>query len=232
MYKLFDLNSPLMRFMSRMTDLVFLSLLWLVCCLPIITIGPATAAMCFVAMKLARKEEIKVSTTFFRSFKVNFKQGVILNLIFIAVGAVLIADMFYFGFAEAEGGTGLTVIQAAFWAISIWALCVMFYAYPMQAQFYNPIRRTLKNAVILSMQKPVNTVIVFVLNMFPFIFVYVSVKITSSLELFVRTAPIWILLAPGVLAYLCAKRFVKIFDPYLNPAGSEDESDESEEDEA
>lgn len=229
MNKLFDLNSPFMRAMSRMTDLVFLSLIWFVCCLPVITIGPASAAMCFVAMKLARNEEIKVVSTFFQSFKINFKQGVILNLIFIAIGAVIVVDMFYFGFAELDGVSGVTIIRAAFLAIGIWALCVMFYTYPMQAQFYNPIRRTLKNAMILSMQKPINTLIVFVLNVFPFIFVYATVKLTSSLELFVRTLPLWILLAPGVLAYLCAKRFVKLFDPFLNPPEDKEEPAEIEE---
>ncbi len=229
MNKLFDLNSPFMQALSRMTDLVFLSFLWFVCCLPVITVGPATAAMCFVAMKLARKEEIKIFSTFFQSFKVNFKQGIFLNLIFIVIGAVLAADIVYFGFAQSESDTGMALVQAGFLAIGIWALCVMFYAYPMQAQFYNPIRRTLKNAMILSMQKPVNTVIVFVLNMFPLIFAYASVKITSSFELLWRTAPLWVLLAPGVLAYLCAKRFVKLFDPYLQPAQEEKPTETEEE---
>ncbi|MBR2937247.1 MAG: YesL family protein [Oscillospiraceae bacterium] len=230
MNKLFDLNSPFMRALSRMTDLVILSFLWFVCCLPVVTIGPASAALCFVAMKLAKKEEIRVIPTFFQSFKVNFKQGIVLNLIFLAVGAILALDMIYFGAAELGTGTGMTLIRAVFMAMGVWALCIMFYAYPMQAQFYNPIRRTLRNAAILSMQKPVNTVIVFLLNMVPALFVYVSVRYFKSLVLFVRLAPLWVLLAPGVLAYLCGKRFVKLFDPYLNPEKEEEtEEEETEE---
>ncbi len=227
MNKLFDLNSPFMRALSRMADLVILSFLWSVFCLPVITVGPASAALCFVAMKLAKKEDIRVIPTFWQSFRVNFKQGIILNLIFLAVGAILAVDMIYFGAAELGTGTGMTLIRAVFMAMSVWALCIMFYAYPMQAQFYNPIRRTLRNAAILSMQKPVNTVIVFLLNMFPAIFVYVSVNVFKDLTLFVRLAPLWVLLVPGVLAYLCGKRFVKLFDPYLNP--KKEESGESEE---
>lgn len=231
MNKLFDLNSPFMRALSRMADLVILSFLWFVFCLPIFTIGPSSAALCFVAMKLAKKEEIRVIPTFWQSFKVNFKQGIILNLIFLAVGAILALDMVYFGAAELGAGTGITLIRGVFMAMGVWALCIMFYAYPMQAQFYNPIRRTLRNAAILSMQKPVNTVIVFLLNMFPAIFVYVSVNVFQDLTLFVRTAPLWVLFVPGVLAYLCGKRFVKLFDPYLNPKEekAEDEEEKSEE---
>lgn len=217
MHKLLDLNSPFMRALSRMADLVILSFFWLVCCLPVFTIGPSSAALCFVAMKLARKEEIRVVPTFFQSFKVNFKQGIVLNLIFLAVGAILALDMVYFGSAELGAGTGITWLRAVLIAMGVWALCIMFYAYPLQAQFYNPLKRTLRNAAILSMQKPVNTVIVFLLNMFPAIFIYVSVNVFQDLTLFVRSLPVWIFLVPGVLAYLCGKRFVKLFDPYLNP---------------
>ena len=222
-----------MRALSRMADLVILSFLWFVCCLPVITIGPASAAMCFVAMKLAKKEEIGVIATFFQSFKVNFKQGIVLNLIFLAVAAIIALDMVYFGSAELGVGTGITWLRAVIMAMGVWALCIMFYTYPLQAQFYNPIRRTLRNAMVLSMQKPINTVIVFFLNMIPYIFIYVSVWVFKDLTLFVRTVPLWVLLVPGVLAYLCGKRFVKLFDPYLNPkeekTEGEEEAEETEE---
>ena len=229
MYKLFDLNSPFMRAVSRFTELVMLSFYWFVCCLPVITIGPATAALCFVAMKIAKKEDIRVSVTFFQSFKVNFKQGVILNLLFLVVCAVLAVDLYYFAFIQLGTGTGITLMQAAMMAIAVWVLCIMFYAYPLQAQFYNPISRTLRNAAVLAMQKPINTVIIFVLNVSPLLFGYLSVKLTNSLELLVRAAPVLVLVAPGVLAYLCGKRFVKIFQPYLEPEETGETEEETEE---
>jgi hypothetical protein len=64
--------------------------------------------------------------------------------------------------------------------------------------------------------------------MIPAIFIYVSVEVFRDLTLFIRTLPLWVLLVPGVLAYLCGKRFVKLFDPYLNP--KEDKPAETEED--
>ena len=161
MGKLFDLNSPVMQALSRLADIVFLSVVWILCCIPVITFGPATAAMCFVAMKMARKEEIRVIPTFFQSFKVNFKQGIVLSLLFMVVGAVLVVDFIYFANPDLGTGTGVTLMQAVFMAMSVWALCIMFYTFPLQAQFYNPIRVTLKNAMVLSMQKPWNTVMIF-----------------------------------------------------------------------
>lgn len=225
MNKLFDLNSPIMQAMSRLADIVFLSFLWFVCCIPVLTIGPATAAMYFVAMKLAQKEEIRVIPTFVKSFKVNFKQGVVLTFLFLVVGAVLVVDILYFASPSLEDGTGVSLMQGIFLALSVWVLCIMFYTFPLQAQFYNPIRRTLRNAAILSVQKIFDTIIIFFWNMLPLIFTWVSVKLTSSLELVVRMAPIWVLVVPGTIAVLCGKRFVKIFDPYLNPKKEEEEEE-------
>lgn len=216
MNKLFDLDSPIMRFLSSMTDLVFLSLLWFVCCLPIITIGPSTAAMYHVTLKLARKEEqVSIGRYFFKGFKDNFKQGILLNLIFIVVGAVLFFD--YLIMSNAEGSVGV-ISSVSFLVMGIWWLCIMFYAYPLQAQFYNSIRRTLLNAAVLSMRKLVNTVIVFILNMLPVIVAFLS------LEIFIRLAPVWVLLTPGVAAYLCSMRFAKLFAPYLEPDSSVENS--------
>ena len=221
MNKLFDLNSPFMRVLSRMADLVFLSVLWVLCCIPIITIGPATAAMYYVALKLARKEDIRVTSCFFQGFKNNFKQGVILNIIFLVVGTVIFLD--YFIMSNAEGTAGM-LTSTCFFVMGIWLLCIMFYAYPLQAQFYNPIRRTLMNAAIMSMQKFPTTVIVFLLNMLPVILLLVSV---DTMKLVIYTAPFWVVLAPGLTAYLCSKRFIKLFDPYVNPE-KEMEAEESQ----
>ncbi len=212
MNKLFDLNSPIMRLLSRLTDMVFLSILWVICCLPVITIGPATTAMYSVALKWARQDEVKLGSAFFQSFKKNFKQGVVLNIIFMVVGVILVLD---YVFMSAMNTTAGNICSGCFFALGIWMLCIMFYTYPLQAQFVNTIRQTLLNAAILSMRKLMDTVIVFVLNMLPVIVLYISVRMFSSLELFVRLAPVWILVAPGVTAFLCAKRFVKLFDPYL-----------------
>ena len=147
MNKIFDVDSPVMRALSKITDMCFLSVLWFVCSIPIITIGPATAAMYYVALKWAKQEEIKLGATFFRSFKENFKQGVALNLIFLIVGAILFFDYVYMGAVE---GTAAMLCSMCFLSMGIWWLCIMFYTYPLQAQFFNPIKRTLINAAILS----------------------------------------------------------------------------------
>ena len=209
MSKWFDLDSPIMMALSRLADMFFLSVFWLVCCLPIITIGPSTAAMYYVALKWARKEDVKISAAFFDAFKKNFKQGVALNLIFLVAGIILGLDYIIM---SAQDSTYGAISSVCFLVMGVWLLGIMFYAYPLQAQFYNTVRQTLINAAQLSVMKFPITVVIFVVNLFPVLILFIS------FELFVRTAPLWVLLAPGVAAYLNAKLLAKIFDKFIKSA--------------
>lgn len=209
MNKLFDLNNPFFSFLSKVADLVILSFLWFVCCVPIVTIGPATSALYHVTLKLARNEEVQVSSCFFKGFRSNFVQGLCQTLIFIAVGVILVYDYLI---AAAMAGTAGAVCSGIFFALGIWLLCTMFYTFPLQAQFYNTVKQTIVNGLILSVRKFPMTVIVFVVNIVPFV-----VLLWASM-VFLTTAPIWILVYPGLAALVCSWMFVKVFDPLIEAA--------------
>jgi uncharacterized membrane protein YesL len=214
MNKMFSNDGPVMAFLSKCADIIVLSALWFLCSIPIITIGPATAALYYVALKIVRKEEgLKVSKAFFHGFATNFKQGVVLNLIFLVAGVVVFLD--YFIMSSVEGLWG-TICSVCFFVMGIWLLCVMFYTYPLQAQFINPIRSTLKNAALLSSQNVVTTVIVFALHMIPLV---IAMK---AWKLFLMAIPVWMMVTPGLFAYISSMRFVKIFDPLILPAESKE----------
>ena len=213
MNKFFDLNSPHMIFLSKAADLVILSILWFVCCIPIVTIGPASAALYYVALKIVRKEEdIRVTACFFKGFKENFKQGIAYSFIFLILGVVLFLD--YIFTAGIEGTTGM-ICGVCFFVMGVWTLCTMFYTYPLQAQFYNTVKQTLINAMFLASRKFLTTIVVFFLNMVPVIVAF------ASLQIFLQAIPVWVLVAPGLIAYLCSMLFVRIFDPLIEDAQKE-----------
>ena len=229
MNKWFRLDSPIMQGLSRLSDLVILSFVWFVCCMPIVTIGASNTAMYYVAMKIVRDEEdVKVIPTFFQGFKSNFKQATAMNLISLVLGAILAADACILFFAQ---GSMATISCAIFFAMFIWLLCIMFYAYPLQAQFYNTVKQTLINAAILSMRKFLSTIIIFIVNMLPFILTIVSLVALGQFNLIVQTLPIWILAYPGIAAHLNGKLFVKMFDPFLKAAKEQQENSEETEEE-
>lgn len=212
MKKLFDIDGSVMVFLSRVMDMVILSLLWLVCSIPVITIGSATAALYYVTLKMVRGEEPGICSSFFHSFKNNLKQGVVLTLIFLVVGVILFADYLIMSGVENKMGYISSVI---FLVLGVCVLNTMFFAFPLQAQFVNSIRETLKNAVLLAIQKNSNTILIFGLNMLPAIVAYFSP------EIFIKTAPFWVLVAPAGIAYLCSTRFVKFFAPMMDTVDSE-----------
>lgn len=212
MNKIFDLNNPFFSFLSRVADIIIVSFLWFVCCLPIITIGPATSALYYVALKLARKEEVQITSCFFKGVKDNFKQGLAYSLIFLILGAVLVLD---YVFALSMPGTAGTICCGIFLAMVVWLLCTAFYTFPLQAQFYNTVKQTIINAMFLAARKLPMTVVVFGINIIP------AIILLWATDMFLLSAPIWALLFPGTAAFVCSLLFVKVFDPMIESATGE-----------
>ena len=82
---LFNYDNPVWRFIGKFWDVLILNVLWLVCSIPIVTIGASTTAMYYVTLKLARDEDGYTIRSFFKSFKENFRQATVIWLIFLAV---------------------------------------------------------------------------------------------------------------------------------------------------
>ena len=53
MKNLFHVENPVWVFMGKLVDMLILSGLWVICSLPVVTIGASTAALYYVTLKLA-----------------------------------------------------------------------------------------------------------------------------------------------------------------------------------
>ena len=93
MGRFFDMDNRFFTFMSRVSDLIILNLLCILCCLPIVTAGASITAMFYVTLKMVRNEEAYIAKSFFKSFKQNLKQSIIINLIMLVTGALLYFDL-------------------------------------------------------------------------------------------------------------------------------------------
>ena len=81
--KLFNYDSPFWSFMSRLADLIILNLLWIVFCIPVVTIGASTTAMYRVTLNMVRGEGSGVVRMFWDAFRLNLKQAVLIFLILL-----------------------------------------------------------------------------------------------------------------------------------------------------
>lgn len=93
MGRLFDTDNIVWRFLGRVADLVILNFLFLLCSIPIVTIGASWTALYSVTLKAVKNEESYIAKGFLEGFKENFKQSTIAWLVILLVGTVLFVDI-------------------------------------------------------------------------------------------------------------------------------------------
>ena len=147
MSKIFDLDSPFMRVLNRVADLMILNFLMIICCIPIITIGAACTGMHYVLLKIVRGEEGYLVRGFFKSFKQNFRQATILWLIMLLVIAVYIGDFLIFTYS---GVKFPTILVIAILGLALVLLMVAVYVFPVLSRFDNTVKNTIKNAFCMA----------------------------------------------------------------------------------
>lgn len=208
MNKIFGLDSPLIQILNKVADLMILNLLWLVLCIPIITIGPATTAMYYVTLKLAKNEESYIFRSFFQSFRQNFKQATLIWLGMLVAGAIILVDVRFFNM---QGGTFNFIVSVFFKVLLVLYCVLLIYVFPTLSRFDNTSRKIMKNAMFLAIKHLPSTIIICAI-------VVVGGIITIKY-------PIAIFLVFSGVAYASSIFFVKIFDKYSkieNPIAVED----------
>lgn len=209
MNKFFSVDNPLFAFLERITDFLLLNLLWLFCCIPIVTIFPATSAFYYVMLKIVKDEHSGIFKSFFHSFIENIKQGILLSLIFLPAGFLLYLDYVISGQLEQPLST---LFQLVFVVLCIILVVIYVYTVALQAQFTNTIRQTLKNAVFLSLRHFLRSCVILFFNALPILVMFLLP------DFFSRFLPLWVFLVPSIITYFCSKQFRIIFDPLIEAA--------------
>ena len=143
---LFDLDNPPMRFLSKVADLLILNLLFLVCSLPVITIGASTTAVYYCFFKMKDQEDGYLFRKFFKSFKENFRQATLMWLPMLLLLAILLLEFFMYRDVQ---GRGASIVRAVILVGLIFWFLITQYSFALLSRFYNTIRGTVSNAAIL-----------------------------------------------------------------------------------
>ena len=207
---LFSLNSPVMAVLAFVGNILLINALWLICCLPVFTIGASTCAMYSVMMKLLRGKDPTVWTAFFRAFGQNFKQATCIFLLFLIPIAFILMDCCILISGVLANSSILVNLVQIFTLIP--AACLLIvgtYAFPLAALFENTVKGTLKNAVYFALMKLPYTVVMATVNILPLLLLYLVPQLFVLL-LFP------LLVAGGALAALVNCTILrKILRPYL-----------------
>mgnify|MGYP001155675585 CR=1 FL=1 len=220
MGKLFDLDSPVMRALNRVTDLLWLNFLVLICCLPVITAGAAFTAAHYVCLKMCRDEESYITREYFKSFKLNFKQSTLIWLLVLLVTFILGADYYIIKNVDLNIPK---ILQGVMVAAGVLFLFMSLWVFAVQSRFENKVFRTMKNALSLSIAQLPRTFLMIILHLLPIVCLLIY-RIMPLFFFFGFSVPIFF------SAKLYNKMFKKLEDKILEHASAEEgeESGETE----
>lgn len=194
---MFNMENPVWRFIGKLIDVFVVNMLFILCALPVVTFVPSCSAMYYVTLKLVRDEENYPARSFFRFFKKNWKQGILLSIITLGTGIIFIADIaLYRAYAsDITGSAFLTVLMVAL--LFVWIM-VMMYVCPVFARFDNSTKNILKNALLMSIAHLPKTILMILITV-----------VLGVLGIFVPI--LWF----GLIAFANSYILVKIFDRYM-----------------
>lgn len=201
----FVIDSPVMRFLARIGDLMILNLVFVVTSIPVITIGTALSALYTVSMKLVRGENPSVLKEYMKAYRRNFKPATICWIIMAAAGALIFLDFRLIG---VFGGVMYQVMRFVLAVIlGVWAL-VFLYLFPYIARFENTVLASFKNALLLSAAHLPFTAVLMGLAAGT-----VILTLFTSRSFVIATI-VWVFAGFAVLSYVQSFLLCKIFEKY------------------
>ncbi len=200
-------DNPLMRFLSRLFDLIILNLLFIFSCIPVITIGAALSAIYQVLFKIIDKKDPYIFKGYIKAFKENFKQATLLWIFVVLIG---ISISFATSAINVTADQGYEFLQIPVWVLVFIISAVAVYAFPLLSRYQCGIVQLLKNAFVLSITNIPVTVIIIV---FPLGLLYFAS--TVSLNVAAIYCIIFTIGCSGTL-YLVSYVLFQIFKKFEN----------------
>lgn len=219
--KFLSYDSKFSQVMIRICYACWLNMIWIVCSIPIVTVGASTTALYYVMLKLARGEEGNVTSMFFHSFKENFKQATVLWLIMLAGGIFLGLDGYILvnlrKTAEGPFAAFWTILLAVVIAAAVFYVIVLIYLFPLVASVRNTNRAMLKNSFLIGARYLFCTILVFGIHFAVF---FVTVRFFTPL----------LLLGEGLSAMLSSMLLWRVIDACTYDPDAEDADEEKADD--
>ena len=142
----FDTDNFLMRFCEKVLDIVTVNLLFVVSCLPIVTIGVAKISLYQTIFEVKRSRRIPVFKIYIRAFKQNLKLGFQLGLLELGIFLISVLDLSLFW---SQTGVAFQLIKAISLGILIFLTLVMLASYPIAARYQLTWKEVLQKGLLL-----------------------------------------------------------------------------------
>ena len=206
MSSFFNMDSPIMRFLGRLADVMILNIVFLITCLPVVTIGAAWTSLSYVTLKMSRDEESYIVKSYFKAFRQNFRQAT-------AIWGIALVAMFIFymdfHIIRSMNQSMAQVMFILLAAIAMLAALTLLYVFPVLAKFDNTIMNTIKNSFFMAIGNLPRTLLMAAVIVGSVVLTFLSQQ-TIAVGMLV-----WIMVGFALIAFLNAHILVKVFDKYI-----------------
>lgn len=210
MKNLFNQEGPVMRALTDLSTLVFLNILTMLFCIPVVTAGASLAAMHYVIMEMIEDRGGSLAPEFLKRFKENLKNATPVWLILLAAAAFLYADYRIIGGGQAGLPKAMLIpIYAGMFVLA----AVYVYVIPLTAKFVYTTGAAFRNAAILAAAYFPRTILM----------VLISAALPALLYNVTRLLPLFFLLAISLPAYFCALLYMPVFEKMMGKKEDEEE---------
>lgn len=223
MKNLFNPDNPFMQALARIGDLMILSIITLVLCLPVVTFGPAVTALFKTVYALTLDTCSGVVAAYFRAFRDNFKQAAIVGIAMLVALTALVCDFMLLRLYFA--GTAYQALLVLIVILALLVLGLTAYLFPLISRYNNTLSEHLRNAAILMVLHFPKTVCTVFVHLLPLLMFFLRP------DFMLQTLVAWFFLAPGLIAQADSYILMPVFKKLEKKEDGETAEDDTEEEE-
>ena len=196
------IDNPVFRGIGKILEVIGLSIVWLILCIPVVTAGAATTALYYTVHKTVKNSRGYAIRGFFSAFVSNFKQSTIVWLFFLVWLAILGVDCYYM-YSFAVFGETMGKFRVAVYVLTILVVAWSLYVFPYIARFQSTTKEVFKNTFFMAVANAPSTII-----------------LTGLFVLYGYVIYCWtplILIMPVIYNLLKSAYMEKLFRKYMTP---------------
>ena len=156
-------DNALMITMTQITDCIFLSLFFLIGCVPVVTIGASFAALYDATFRGFRKGDKHCWGRFLQVYKTNWKASVVPTLVFLFCISALTKTLIALWNSAVAGNIGWMLFSGLTF-VGVLVIGILSVLFPLLSRFENSLSGLLKNTVFLAMANMPRTLALGLLN--------------------------------------------------------------------
>lgn len=192
--------------LNKIGDVIVCNLLFILCCIPVITIGTSITALYHCMMRSVKGNLNGAAKTFFRAFKDNLRQSLTVWLLFLVLLTVLLLNI---RFLSAQNGALSQALLYLSQGVAALVVIGALYIFPVIAAFSNTLKNLIKNSYIFAFMHFPSTLLIAVITILPMYMTY------QDLHLLPLYTCCWFFFGFGLTALINSHILYRFFKNYL-----------------